>query len=103
MGTAAEGGGRGVVHQHVRAWIHVGGQTATELGFRPAQLGDRTRSTGGLGISMSTLVQFEHVTRNVGLHELGQRIYYADAYWHWANTTPGLPAPVQVGYAAGWG
>ena len=52
---------------------------------------------------MSTLVQFEHITQTVGLHKLGQRIYYADAYWHWTHTAPGLPAQVQVGYAAGWG
>ena len=74
--------GQGAVYQHARAWLYLGKKTHVELGFKPAQMGDKTRRIGSLGVSMSTLVQYEHVTRRVGLHYMGQRIYYADTYWH---------------------
>ena len=77
--------GQGAVYQHARAWLYLGKKTYTELGFKPAQMGDMTRRIGSIGVSMSTLVQYEHITKRVGLHHLGQRIYYTDTYWHWNN------------------
>ena len=95
--------GQGAVYQHARAWLYLGKKTYAELGFRLAQMGDMTRRIGSIGVSMSSLVQYEHITKRVGLHHLGQRIYYADTYWHWNNENANLPDCVHAGYAAGWG
>ena len=61
------------------------------------------RPAGVLGISMGTLVKYEHVSGDLGNMQLGQRVYHIDAYWQWnQQEATQLPEAMVVGYAAGW-